>query len=93
MRTRVDSIILVAAQCIKKNPDVAKTLGLTVRKLTIIVGEVAGNLEKLAEVPVTDWMAIGDAIVSKLEQVIYAHKNLRLCFVHVKSFVRIFFLS
>ncbi|XP_070389166.1 microtubule-associated serine/threonine-protein kinase 1-like isoform X2 [Dermacentor albipictus] len=54
--------------CLKKNPEVAKELGNTVRKLTIIVGEVATSLEKIAEVPVTDWMAIGDAIVNKLER-------------------------
>ncbi|EEC09843.1 serine/threonine protein kinase, putative, partial [Ixodes scapularis] len=68
VRDMVENLVALHNMCIKKNPDVAKTLGLTVRKLTIIVGEVAGNLEKLAEVPVTDWMAIGDAIVSKLEQ-------------------------
>lgn len=39
------------------------------RKLTIIIGEVATLLEKLSEVPVTDWMAIGDAIIHKLERV------------------------
>ncbi|KAM7304740.1 microtubule-associated serine/threonine-protein kinase 3-like [Ixodes scapularis] len=54
--------------CIKKDPDVAKSLGATVRKLTIIIGEVATSLEKIAEVPVTDWMAIGDAIVNKVER-------------------------
>lgn len=56
-------------QCIKRDVDVAKALGLTVRKLTIIVGEVATTLETLSEVPITDWVAIGDAIVNKLERV------------------------
>ncbi|XP_072143788.1 probable serine/threonine-protein kinase DDB_G0280717 [Dermacentor andersoni] len=54
--------------CIKKNTEVAKELGLTVRKLIIIVCEVATSLEKIAEVPVSDWMAFGDAIVNKLER-------------------------
>lgn len=56
-------------QCTKKDPEVAKSLAATVRKLTIIVGEVATSLEKIAEVSVTDWMGIGDAIVQKLDQV------------------------
>ncbi|CAN7993270.1 unnamed protein product [Ixodes hexagonus] len=68
VRDMVENLVALHNLCIKKNPDVAKTLGLSVRKLVIIIGEVAGNLEKLAEVPVTDWMAIGDAIVDKLEK-------------------------
>ncbi|XP_075743971.1 uncharacterized protein LOC142802809 [Rhipicephalus microplus] len=56
-------------QCIKKNTEVAKELGNTVRKLIIIVCEVATSLEKIAEVPTTDWMAIGEAIVNKLERI------------------------
>ncbi|KAH9382585.1 hypothetical protein HPB48_010341 [Haemaphysalis longicornis] len=56
------------SQCVKRNIEAAKELGITVRKLVIIVGEVATSLEKISEVPVTDWMAIGDAIVDKLEK-------------------------
>ncbi|XP_065301670.1 microtubule-associated serine/threonine-protein kinase 4-like isoform X2 [Dermacentor albipictus] len=50
------------------DPEVAKALGVTVRKLIIITGEVASSLEKIAEVSVTDWMAIGDAIITKIER-------------------------
>ncbi|KAK8784212.1 hypothetical protein V5799_009424 [Amblyomma americanum] len=68
VRDMVENLVGLHNMCIKKNTDVAKELGATVRKLTIIVGEVATSLEKIAEVPVTDWMAIGDAIVNKLER-------------------------
>ncbi|KAH8042658.1 hypothetical protein HPB51_025229 [Rhipicephalus microplus] len=59
---------MVENLCIKKNTEVAKELGNTIRKLIIIVCEVATSLEKIAEVPTTDWMAIGEAIVNKLER-------------------------
>ncbi|CAN7990848.1 unnamed protein product, partial [Ixodes pacificus] len=68
IRDMVENLVGLHNLCIKKDPDVAKTLGTAVRKLTIIIGEVATLLEKLSEVPVTDWMAIGDAIVHKLER-------------------------
>ncbi|KAH8042665.1 hypothetical protein HPB51_025236 [Rhipicephalus microplus] len=59
---------MVENLCIKKNTEVAKELGNTIRKLIIIVCEVATSLEKISEVPTTDWMAIGEAIVNKLER-------------------------
>ncbi|XP_075724125.1 microtubule-associated serine/threonine-protein kinase 3-like [Rhipicephalus microplus] len=68
VRDMVENLVGLHNMCIKKNTEVAKELGVTVRKLTIIVGEVATSLEKIAEVPVTDWMAIGEAIVNKLER-------------------------
>ncbi|XP_065289955.1 microtubule-associated serine/threonine-protein kinase 3-like isoform X3 [Dermacentor albipictus] len=68
IRDMVENLVGLHDMCIKKNTEVAKELGATVRKLTIIVGEVATSLEKIAEVPVTDWLAVGDAIVSKLER-------------------------
>ncbi|KAM7304737.1 uncharacterized protein ISCGN_014637 [Ixodes scapularis] len=68
IRDMVENLVGLHNMCIKKDPDVAKTLGTAVRKLTIIIGEVATLLEKLSEVPVTDWMAIGDAIIHKLER-------------------------
>ncbi|KAL1439066.1 hypothetical protein MTO96_047526 [Rhipicephalus appendiculatus] len=68
IRDMVENLVGLHTMCIKKNTEVAKELGVTVRKLTIIVGEVATSLEKIAEVPVTDWMAIGEAIVNKLER-------------------------
>ncbi|KAH9373620.1 hypothetical protein HPB48_014783 [Haemaphysalis longicornis] len=55
-------------QCIKKDPEVAKNLGTTIRKLIIITGEVAASLEKIAEVVVTDWVAVGDAVITKVER-------------------------
>ncbi|CAN7993090.1 unnamed protein product [Ixodes hexagonus] len=70
IRDMVENLVGLHNMCIKKDPDVAKTLGSTVRKLTIIVGEVATLLEKISEVPVTDWMAIGDAMVHKMEKMV-----------------------
>lgn len=68
IRDMIENLIGLHNMCIKKDPDVARTLGHTVRKLTIIVGEVAASLEKISEVPVTDWMAVGDAIETKIEK-------------------------
>ncbi|XP_064460315.1 microtubule-associated serine/threonine-protein kinase 3-like isoform X2 [Ornithodoros turicata] len=69
LRDMVENLVGLHSMCTKKDPEVAKTLATTVRKLTIIVGEVATSLEKIAEVSVTDWMGIGDAIVNKLSRV------------------------
>ncbi|XP_064459923.1 microtubule-associated serine/threonine-protein kinase 3-like isoform X2 [Ornithodoros turicata] len=68
VRDMVENLVGLHAMCTKKDPDVAKALAVTIRKLTIIVGEVATSLEKIAEVSVTDWMGIGDAIVHKLDK-------------------------
>ncbi|XP_077536088.1 microtubule-associated serine/threonine-protein kinase 3-like [Haemaphysalis longicornis] len=67
-RDMVENLVGLHNMCVKKNTEVARELGITVRKLVIIVGEVATSLERISEVPVTDWMAIGDAIVNKLEK-------------------------
>ncbi|XP_072142315.1 microtubule-associated serine/threonine-protein kinase 3-like [Dermacentor andersoni] len=68
LRDMVENLVGLHSLCIKKDPEVAKALGVTVRKLIIITGEVASSLEKIAEVSVTDWMAIGDAIITKIER-------------------------
>lgn len=52
----------------KKSPDIAKVLGENIRKVMIIVGELATSLEKVSEVPPTDWMGIGDTVVAKTEK-------------------------
>ncbi|KAH9375109.1 hypothetical protein HPB48_010353 [Haemaphysalis longicornis] len=68
IRDTVENLVGLHNMCIKKSTEAAKELGGTVRKLIIIVDEVARSLEKMAEVHVSDWMAIGDAIVYKLER-------------------------
>ncbi|XP_077551429.1 microtubule-associated serine/threonine-protein kinase 3-like [Haemaphysalis longicornis] len=68
VRDMVENLVGLHNMCIKKNSDIAKELGSTVRKLIVIVGEVATSLEKVAEVIVTDWVAIGDAIVNRVER-------------------------
>ncbi|KAL1444536.1 hypothetical protein MTO96_029776 [Rhipicephalus appendiculatus] len=68
IRDMVENLVGLHNLCIKKDPEVAKNLGVTVRKLIIITNEVASSLEKIAEVSVTDWMAIGDAIITKTER-------------------------
>ncbi|KAH6937532.1 hypothetical protein HPB50_001332 [Hyalomma asiaticum] len=68
IRDMVENLVGLHNLCIKKDPEVAKTLGVTVRKLIIITNDVASSLEKIAEVSVTDWMAIGDAIITKIER-------------------------
>ncbi|KAH6923188.1 hypothetical protein HPB50_024657 [Hyalomma asiaticum] len=52
----------------KRAPDIAKELGDNVRKLIVIIGELATSLEKVSDVPPTDWMGVGDTIVSKTEK-------------------------
>ncbi|KAH7976198.1 hypothetical protein HPB52_009610 [Rhipicephalus sanguineus] len=49
----------------KKSPEIAKELGDNVRKMIVIVGELATSLEQVSDVPPTDWMGIGDTIVAK----------------------------
>ncbi|XP_064454955.1 microtubule-associated serine/threonine-protein kinase 2-like isoform X2 [Ornithodoros turicata] len=68
IRDMIENLIALHNMCIKKDPDVARTLGETLRKLTIIIGEVASTLEKISEVPITDWMAVADAIGSKVDK-------------------------
>ncbi|XP_077565133.1 uncharacterized protein LOC144180736 [Haemaphysalis longicornis] len=69
VRDMVENLVGLHSMCMKKSTEAAKELGTTVRKLTIIVGEVGTSLERLADVPATDWMAIGDSIVQKFEKV------------------------
>ncbi|CAN7993086.1 unnamed protein product, partial [Ixodes hexagonus] len=69
IRDMIENLIGLHSLCMKRAPETAKELGTTVRKLTIIVGELATSLEKICEVSVTDWMAIGDSVVSKTEKI------------------------
>ncbi|XP_040355289.1 microtubule-associated serine/threonine-protein kinase 2-like [Ixodes scapularis] len=68
IRDMIENLIGLHSLCLKRAPETAKELGTTVRKLTIIVGELATSLEKICEVSVTDWMAIGDSVISKTEK-------------------------
>ncbi|KAM7304249.1 hypothetical protein ISCGN_014149 [Ixodes scapularis] len=68
VRDSAENLIGLHNLSFKKAPDIAKELGDSVRKLTIIVGELATSLEKMSDVPITDWMAIGDTIVAKTEK-------------------------
>ncbi|XP_075526577.1 uncharacterized protein LOC142558313 [Dermacentor variabilis] len=52
----------------KKAPDIAKELGDSIRKMIVIIGELATSLEKVSDVPPTDWMGVGDTIVAKTEK-------------------------
>ncbi|KAH6919716.1 hypothetical protein HPB50_029297 [Hyalomma asiaticum] len=53
---------------LQEGPDIAKELGDNVRKLIVIIGELATSLEKVSDVPPPDWMGVGDTIVSKTEK-------------------------
>ncbi|XP_064459881.1 microtubule-associated serine/threonine-protein kinase 3-like isoform X2 [Ornithodoros turicata] len=68
VRDMIENLVGLHTMCLKKDPEVARTLGETLRKFIIIIGEVAMTLEKLAEVTPSDWLAIGDAVVGKLER-------------------------
>ncbi|XP_070379164.1 uncharacterized protein [Dermacentor albipictus] len=56
-------------RCSKRDPETAKPVALLLRKLIVIVGEVASSLEKIGEVPVTDWVGVGEELVRKYEKV------------------------
>ncbi|XP_077519379.1 uncharacterized protein LOC144129241 [Amblyomma americanum] len=69
VRNMVENLIGLQKMCFKREPEMAKPLGISLRKLIIIVGEVASSLEKMSDVPVTDWVAIGEEVVKKHEKV------------------------
>ncbi|KAH9372367.1 hypothetical protein HPB48_000768 [Haemaphysalis longicornis] len=68
IRDMVENLLGLHALCLRRAPATARCLGLVVRKLIIIVGELATSLEKISEVPVTDWMAVGDAVVTRTDK-------------------------
>ncbi|XP_054931248.1 uncharacterized protein [Dermacentor andersoni] len=68
IRSMAENLIGLHTLCIKRDPDVARTQGENMRKLIIIVGELAGSLERMCEVPVTDWVAIADSIMGRMEK-------------------------
>nr|XP_037276579.1 microtubule-associated serine/threonine-protein kinase 2-like [Rhipicephalus microplus] len=68
IRDMVENLMGLHSLCLKRAPATARSLGLVIRKLTIIVGELATSLEKISEVPVTDWMAVGDAVVTRTDK-------------------------
>ncbi|KAL3201771.1 hypothetical protein MRX96_042789 [Rhipicephalus microplus] len=68
VRAMVQNFIGLHTMCIKRDPDVARTQGENMRKLIIIVSELAASLERLCEVPVTDWVYIADNINQRMEK-------------------------
>ncbi|KAK8759730.1 hypothetical protein V5799_002635 [Amblyomma americanum] len=65
MRDMAENLIGLHNLVYKKAQDIAKELGDSIRKLIIIVGELATSLEKVSDVPPTDWMGVGDAVMAK----------------------------
>ncbi|XP_065309619.1 microtubule-associated serine/threonine-protein kinase 3-like isoform X1 [Dermacentor albipictus] len=68
IRDMVENLMGLHTLCMRRAPVTARSLGLVIRKLTIIVGELAISLEKISEVPVTDWMAVGDSVVTRTDR-------------------------
>ncbi|XP_077553177.1 uncharacterized protein LOC144167928 [Haemaphysalis longicornis] len=68
IRDMVENLMGLHSLCLNRAPATARSLGLVIRKLIIIVGELATSLEKISEVPVTDWMAVGDAVVTRTDK-------------------------
>ncbi|XP_075528201.1 uncharacterized protein LOC142560182 isoform X2 [Dermacentor variabilis] len=68
IRSMAENLIGLHTLCIKRDPDVARTQGENMRKLIIIVGELAGSLERMCDVPVTDWVAIADSLMGRMEK-------------------------
>ncbi|KAH7935419.1 hypothetical protein HPB52_007441 [Rhipicephalus sanguineus] len=60
IRSMVENLIGLHTMCIKRDPDVARTQGENMRKLVII--------ERLCDVPVTDWVNIADSINKRMEK-------------------------
>ncbi|KAH9378260.1 hypothetical protein HPB48_011467 [Haemaphysalis longicornis] len=69
IRDSAENLINLHTFCYKKAQDIAKDLGEKIRKVMIIIGELAISLEKVSEVPPTDWLGVGDSIVSRTAQV------------------------
>ncbi|XP_070395914.1 microtubule-associated serine/threonine-protein kinase 3-like [Dermacentor albipictus] len=69
IRDTAENLIGLHNLTYKKAQYIAKELGDNIRKLIVIVGELATSLEKVSDVPPTDWMDIGDTIVAKTEKV------------------------
>ncbi|XP_064457181.1 microtubule-associated serine/threonine-protein kinase 3-like isoform X2 [Ornithodoros turicata] len=70
IRDMIENLVCLHELCIKRAPTTARNMGLLVRKLTIIVGELATSLEKISEVQITDWMAVGDSVIIKTDKLI-----------------------
>ncbi|XP_029846308.2 microtubule-associated serine/threonine-protein kinase 3-like [Ixodes scapularis] len=68
IRDMIENLLGLHNLCIKRASGTAHNLGLVIRKLTIIVGELATSLEKISEVPVTDWMAVGDSVITRTDK-------------------------
>ncbi|KAK8759831.1 uncharacterized protein LOC144108790 [Amblyomma americanum] len=69
VRDTAENLIGLHNLAYKRAPEIAKILGDHIRKLTIIVGELATSLEKVSEVPPTDWMGVGDTVVAKTDKI------------------------
>lgn len=69
MRDMAENLIGLHNLVYKKAQDIAKELGDSIRKLLVIVGELATSLEKVSDVPPTDWMGVGDAILEKTAKI------------------------
>lgn len=65
LRDMIENLVCLHGICLRRAPETARDLGTLVRKLTIIVSELATSLEKISDVPVTDWMAVGNAVVAR----------------------------
>ncbi|KAH6921983.1 hypothetical protein HPB50_007238 [Hyalomma asiaticum] len=65
IRDTAENLIGLHNLTLRRAQDIAKELGDNIRKLTVIVGELATSLEKVSDVPPTDWMAVGDTVVAK----------------------------
>ncbi|XP_065296134.1 uncharacterized protein [Dermacentor albipictus] len=68
VRDTAENLIGLHNLVFKKAPDIAKELGDNIRKLIVIIGELATSLEKVSDVPPTDWMGVGDTVVAKTEK-------------------------
>ncbi|KAH9377326.1 uncharacterized protein LOC144146391 [Haemaphysalis longicornis] len=68
IRDTIENLIHLHNLCYKKSQDIAKEVGDNIRKVIVIVGELATSLERVSDVPPTDWMGVGDTIVAKTEK-------------------------
>ncbi|XP_077545030.1 microtubule-associated serine/threonine-protein kinase 3-like [Haemaphysalis longicornis] len=65
VRETTENLIGLHNFAFKRAEHTAKEVGESIRKLTIIMGELATSLEKVSEVAPTDWMNVGDIIIAK----------------------------
>ncbi|KAH9378198.1 hypothetical protein HPB48_010439 [Haemaphysalis longicornis] len=69
IRDSAENLINLHNFCYKRAQDTAHHLGESIRKMMIIIAELATALENISEVTPTDWVGVGNTVLRKTAQV------------------------